>query len=102
MVPIRATVQHVPQTFVITVVARLDTLRTVWALASKMLYTQTGSAMATVTMVRTCLQITVTADQKALLSGSTVMNSIVTMVTVRVVVVVVIQPALAVLVLIVQ
>ena len=78
--------QHVPQTFAITVVAKRAIPLTVWAHALKMLSTQTGSAMATVTTVHMFHLIMDTADQKALLSGSTVTNSIVTVVTVTAVI----------------
>ena len=59
----KVTIHHVPVTHVAAVVENVKQAiqLTVWARASKILYTPTGQAMAIAMMVHTFLQIMVTA-----------------------------------------
>jgi hypothetical protein len=65
VVVIRAITQRAVQPHVITVAAKLVTLQTVWAHASKTLFTQTGLAMAIAMMVHIFRLIMDMADLKA-------------------------------------
>ena len=69
VVAIKAMVRHVLPVLVITVVAKRGIPQTVLAHVLKMLSTQIGLGMGTVTTVHMYLQIMATADQQVLQSG---------------------------------